>query len=101
MFSSLFECTEAEVNSLLPDLFLAIENCGWSRVVLLTVSNAWKEEGRSETRGVGSSDYRVLDQHWHEKNSSVLTLPPGGGSPQNEAFISTCLGNRALRVQIE
>lgn len=51
MFSYLFECTEAEVNSLLPDFLLAIESCCWSCIVLLSISNCWEEEGRTGRGG--------------------------------------------------
>lgn len=51
MFSYLFECTEAEVNSLLPDLFLAIESCRWSGIILLSISNLGEEEGRTGQAG--------------------------------------------------
>lgn len=53
VFSYLFECTEAEVNSLLPDLFLAIENCCWSCIILLSISNGWEEAERTGTRRDG------------------------------------------------
>lgn len=53
VFSYFFECTETDVNSLLPDLFLTIKNCYSPCVLLLNISYCWEEEGRTETRGDG------------------------------------------------
>lgn len=52
MFSYLFECTEAEVNSLLPDLFLPLRTVGGLSFYKL-LSNCREEEEGTETRGVG------------------------------------------------
>lgn len=101
MFSYLSECTEAEVNSLLPDLFLAIESCHWWCIILLTVSNCSEESGRTETqRGWRIWIIGNFGQYLYEKYSPVKPRAVGGFS-QIQTHISPCLGSRAWRILAE
>ena len=57
VFSYLFECTEAEVNSLLPDLFLPLRTVGGLSFYKL-LSNCPEEEEGQKLEGLENLDYR-------------------------------------------